>query len=95
MAENKKEDKDVLYQMKTDRRLLSYVPDRTGMRSNRDRRGERRKLGSSSSYEQYEREDVFGRRYLVDYDVEIFFKVRGTQGTVHGKAVDISTTGMV
>ena len=95
MAENKKEDKDVLYQMKTDRRLLSYVPDRTGMRSNHDRRGERRKLGSSSSYEQYEREDAFGRRYLVDYDVEIFFKVRGTQGTVHGKAVDISTTGML
>ncbi len=96
MAEQKKEDKDVLYEVKADRRLLSYVPDKTGMRSNHDRRGEAtNKEGDDFVYEEYEQEDAFGRRYLVDYDVMISFQSRGVQGKMHARAVDVSTTGML
>ena len=95
MAETKKDSEDVLYRVKADRRLLSYVPDRTGMRSNHDRRGEKRKAVEEIIYEDYEREDAYGRRYLVDYDVELAFQFRGMLTKLHAKAVDISTTGML
>ena len=38
-AARKAPEEDVLYTVKEDRRLLSHVPDKTGHRSNRSRRG--------------------------------------------------------
>lgn len=39
MPDEKKAPHDILYEEKPDRRLLSYVPDDSGLRSNHDRRG--------------------------------------------------------
>ena len=83
------EKKDVLYYEKPDRRLLSYVPDGSGQRSNRDRRGE---AGIRfSDYENYQDKEKSGQRYLVDYKVKV---VIGTK-IFWADAVDISTTGML
>ena len=56
-----KEKEDVLYEEKPDRRLLSYVPDASGQRSNHDRRGgfEGQEI---DDYTAYQREDKAGQR---------------------------------
>ncbi len=91
MSEQKK---DILYEEKPDRRLLSYVPDASGQRSNRDRRGAE-DAAEGLDYSEYQREDKAGQRYLVDYAVELIYKDGRARGSLHGKAVDISTTGML
>lgn len=86
-----KEKEDVLYEEKPDRRLLSYVPDASGQRSNHDRRGgfEGQEI---NDYRAYQREDKAGQRYLVDYAVDMTLE---GGGSLHGTAVDISTTGIL
>ena len=86
-----KEKEDVLYEEKPDRRLLSYVPDASGQRSNHDRRGgfEGQEI---DDYRAYQREDKAGQRYLVDYAVDMTLE---GGGSLHGTAVDISTTGIL
>ena len=92
--EEKKEKPDILYEEKPDRRLLSYVPDASGQRSNHDRRG-----GfdgqEPEDYTEYQREDKAGQRYLVDYAVDMSFEGSGGSGILKGTAVDISTTGLL
>lgn len=90
MAE-KKEKPDVLYEEKPDRRLLSYVPDASGQRSNRDRRGSSDGQ-EPEDYTEYQREDKAGQRYLVDYAVEMSLE-GGSR--LKGTALDISTTGIL
>ena len=86
-----KEKEDVLYEEKPDRRLLSYVPDASGQRSNHDRRGgfEGQEI---DDYRAYQREDKAGQRYLVDYAVDMTLE---GGGSLHATAVDISTTGIL
>ena len=86
-----KEKEDVLYEEKPDRRLLSYVPDASGQRSNHDRRGGFEGQ-EAEDYTAYQREDKAGQRYLVDYAVDM--TIEGG-GSLHGTAVDISTTGLL
>ncbi len=86
-----KEKEDVLYEEKPDRRLLSYVPDASGQRSNHDRRGGFEGQ-VAEDYTAYQREDKAGQRYLVDYVV--YMTIEGG-GSLHGTAVDISTTGIL
>lgn len=86
-----KEKEDVLYEEKPDRRLLSYVPDASGQRSNHDRRGGFEGQ-EAEDYTAYQREDKAGQRYLVDYAVDM--TIEGG-GSLHGTAVDISTTGIL
>ena len=59
---------EVLYTVKEDRRLLSHVPDATGKRSNRSRRGASAAM-ESDDYVLYEQDAKNGQRYLVDYPV--------------------------
>ena len=83
---------DVLLEEKPDRRLLSYVPDKDGLRNNHDRRGAlENNANGTIDYRLYEKEDKRGQRYLVDYEVSI----QSSNKTLYGKAVDISTTGML
>ena len=82
---------DVLYEEKQDRRLLSHVPDSTGHRSNHSRRGASDIL-NSDDYVRYEQDAKNGQRYLVDYPVEM--RLPGG-GLLTGRAVDISTTGIL
>ena len=82
---------DVLYAAKQDRRLLSYVPDATGQRSNHSRRGASDEM-NTADYMRYEQDAKKGQRYLVDYPVDI--RLPGG-GLLTGRAVDISTTGIL
>ena len=82
---------DVLYAAKQDRRLLSHVPDATGQRSNHSRRGASDEM-NTTDYMRYEQDAKKGQRYLVDYPVDI--RLPGG-GLLTGRAVDISTTGIL
>ena len=82
---------DVLYEEKQDRRLLSHVPDSTGHRSNHSRRGATDEI-NTEDYVRYEQDAKNGQRYLVDYPVEM--RLPGG-GSLTGRAVDISTTGIL
>ena len=82
---------DVLYAAKQDRRLLSHVPDATGQRSNHSRRGASDEM-NTADYIRYEQDAKKGQRYLVDYPVDI--RLPGG-GLLTGRAVDISTTGIL
>ena len=81
---------EALYTVKEDRRLLSHVPDATGKRSNRSRRGASAAM-ESDDYVLYEQDAKNGQRYLVDYPV----KIESAAGTLAARAVDISTTGIL
>ena len=82
---------DILWEEKQDRRLLSHVPDATGHRSNHSRRGASDAM-NTEDYVRYEQDAKNGQRYLVDYPVEI--RLPGG-GSLTGRAVDISTTGIL
>ena len=85
------EEKEILFEEKQDRRLLSHVPDATGKRSNYSRRGAVDTL-RTEDYAQYEQDAKSGQRYLVDYPVTIHL----SNGSVmEARAVDISTTGIL
>ena len=87
--------KDILYEQKPDRRLLSFVPDASGVRSNQDRRmavdPKASRNDAEFSYAAYEADNKEGQRFLVDYDVTVKFGAK----RVKAKAIDISTTGML
>ena len=89
-AARKAPEEDVLYTVKEDRRLLSHVPDKTGHRSNRSRRGASANM-ASENYVLYEQDAKNGQRYLVDYAV----KIESAAGSFAARAVDISTTGIL
>ena len=95
MPDEKKAPHDILYEEKPDRRLLSYVPDDSGLRSNHDRRGSHEHGEDTIDYVQYQQDDKLGQRYLVDYDVAVSYSFAGSKHSLTAKAVDISTTGML
>ena len=96
MTQKKQPPNDVLYEEKRDRRILSYVPDESGLRNNHDRRGHYEKeFEGSINYKLYEKDDKSGQRYIVDYDVTVSVTYQGNKETFTAKAVDISSTGML
>ena len=84
-----KEHCDVLTREKKDRRLLSHVPDASGVRSHRDRRRGNGGGRGPEDFGAYIREDAAGRRYLVDYEVT----VRVEKDRIKARALDISIKG--
>ena len=84
--------KDILYEQKQDRRLLSHVPDSSGQRSNYSRRGASDAM-NTEDYVGYEQDAKNGQRYLVDYPVQI--DPPDGNAVIEGRAVDISTTGIL
>jgi len=89
------EPQDVLLEEKPDRRLLSYVPDEDGLRSNHDRRGAFSEDETVIDYKLYQQADKQGKRYLVNYEVTVELAHQAGKRVLMGKAVDISTTGML
>lgn len=85
---------DILLVQKSDRRLLSKVPDPDGVRTNFDRRQVNDDKKDASFVSLIEREEM-GRRYLVNYDVELQYVTGGRKKTCSVKGVDISTSGML
>jgi len=89
-----KKNEDVLFVAKSDRRLLSKVPDKEGLRTNVDRR-QVKGSGDQDDIANLIENETMGRRYLVDYDVSIQYVSADKNVKCRGKGVDISTTGML
>lgn len=89
-----KKEEDVLLVAKPDRRLLSKVPDKEGVRTNVDRRRIKDEKESGNITTRIVNETM-GVRYLVDYEVSIEYFSADKRLKCHGKGVDISTTGML
>lgn len=83
---------DILVTEKPDRRLLSKVPDKQGLRSNLDRRAQNM---NSEDFHKFMEADYAGRRYLVNYDVTVCYEVNGIAKTAVVRSVDISSSGML
>ncbi len=89
---------DVLMTEKSDRRLLSYAPDKTDQRKGSDRRGS--ESGDVESFEDIIAVKKAGIRYNVTYEVKITAKMPDKS---HGKrklkfrgtSLDVSTTGIL
>ena len=90
-----KTDKDILLVDKPDRRVLSKVPDKEGVRSNVDRRQPITSNAETDDISKLIENDKMGRRYMVDYAVSIEYDLGGKKLSYLGKSVDISTTGML
>ena len=98
MGKKKKQQKsieDVLLMPKSDRRQLSYVPDKQQVRNNMDRRG----IKTLDSYEgksnDYIKSIQSGIRYQVDYDVKVVCKGKNGIHKFTCKGIDISSTGIL
>jgi len=89
-----KREKDTLLVVKPDRRVLSKVPDKEGVRTNVDRRRIKGNEDADDFSILIESENR-GIRYLVDYDVSIEYVSAGKKGRYLGKGIDISPTGML
>lgn len=95
---SKQNTEDILLSEKSDRRLLSYVPDRTKQRTGSDRRGA--ETNEIKSFSDLIAVKKAGIRYQVTYEVSI--KVRMKDDS-HGKrkykfkgtGLDVSTTGIL
>jgi len=91
----KRPTEDILLQEKSDRRLLSNVPDKTKARTNADRRGQQTIDESTVNVNDFIKEKKAGIRYAVDYDVTVVCKTKGDKETFICKGIDISTTGIL
>lgn len=89
-----KQEEDILLVDKPDRRLLSKVPDKEGVRTNVDRR-QVKANDNLNNISNLMKNQTMGRRYLVDYDVSIRYISSDKNVRCLGKGVDISTTGML
>ncbi len=91
------EPKDIILDMKRDRRILSSVPDTEGIRANVDRRGKDiiDDKGSIRLEEAIKIKET-GQRYRIDYDVNVICKLsNGKRASLSSKAVDISSSGIL
>ena len=79
---------DIVLKEKSDRRLLSHVPDNDKQRTNRDRRHNETEIHDFKDYINSEKD---GQRYLVDFAVSV--SMQGRKSTAVAK--DISGTGML
>lgn len=86
------QEEDVMLLDKPDRRLLSKVPDKEGVRSNVERRREKGDADDAARAIEHEK---IGRRYVVDYEVSVRYELSGKQVTCLAKATDVSGTGML
>lgn len=88
---------DRLQELKEDRRLLPYVPDVTGRRTNADRRqaSEQDKIRRDQDYEKYIASAEAGRRFKVKIPVRLTYTAAGKKRVVSGTCMDISSTGML
>ncbi|WP_110953575.1 glycosyltransferase family 2 protein [Anaerosinus massiliensis] len=89
------EKEDILLVLKPDRRLLSKVPDKTGLRTVIDRRSTKVQQATDDFFSYMEREKA-GQRYVVSYDIIITYETKQQERkTCHGKGVDLSATGIL
>lgn len=88
------EEKDILLTTKSDRRLLSKVPDKEGVRSHVDRRRSKDIRISQDMSELIVAENI-GKRYIVNYPVKLELKTGREKIFCSGQALDISSSGIL
>lgn len=91
----KKEYKDILLQTKSDRRILANVPDKTKLRSNKDRRGSQTIDNFSGNINDYILSKQIGMRYKVQYNVEVTCSKGGKKTSFVSSGIDISMSGIL
>ncbi|WP_409347056.1 glycosyltransferase family 2 protein [Paenibacillus sp. MBLB4367] len=97
MIRKKKKDVEVLAVPRADRRTLSHVPDPENIRVTTDRRGMKAAdaggTGADSDYLNKLR--MLSLRYVADFDVLLIAKGQKKKAGIKGRAVDISSTGLL
>jgi len=90
--------KEVLTVFRADRRLLSNVPDPEKIRTRSDRRGVKEDSalpGDQADSEDLDRLRMLSLRYMADFEVVIYPRRQQNKGGWKGRAVDISSTGVL
>ncbi len=93
-----KELKDIILEMKMDRRVLSRVPDMEGIRSNLDRRGNEAIEVDKNNMRLQEAIKIkeAGQRYRINYDVNVIcHAANGKKVKFKSRGVDISSSGIL
>lgn len=86
---------DILLKPREDRRLLSNVPDKEGIRKNVDRRGYSVLDENKDDPDSFIRSKSAGIRYIMKCDIKITCKENKTTNTFIAKSSDVSTTGIL
>ncbi|MFD2371227.1 glycosyltransferase family 2 protein [Brevibacillus sp. GCM10020057] len=89
---------EVLTVSRSDRRLLSNVPDPENIRTKADRRGVREdqvRRGNLADPEYLDKLRMLSLRYTADFEVVIYPRRQKNKGGWKGRAVDISSTGIL
>ncbi|RNB92554.1 glycosyltransferase [Brevibacillus fluminis] len=95
--EPKEKKPEVLTLSRTDRRVLSHVPDPEQIRVHVDRRGMKDTAfdGSHVDPEYLDKIRMLSLRYMADFDVVLFPRRQLKKSGLKGRAVDISATGIL
>lgn len=91
----KNHSEDVLLETKNDRRILSNVPDKTRVRSNADRRGNKDGDSRSATVYDYIEQHQTGIRYKVEYEVLVTYVVGRKKFSFSCTGIDISMSGIL
>lgn len=86
---------DILLVPEKDRRILSNVPDKEGIRKGVDRRGKKVLDNHKNKANAYIEGNKAGIRYLTDIDVKVKCKNSKEEKEFTAKSSDISTTGIL
>lgn len=89
------EEKEIVVNEKSDRRLLARVPDKLGFRSNNDRRNLNVKDVDETDFQNFILANAAGRRYQVNYPVTISYKFNHQVKKTIVKGIDISGSGIL
>ena len=92
---NKKEIQEILLNPKSDRRILSNVPDKESIRNNVDRRGKKVLEEYEGDPKTFITSKKAGIRYFMETEVKVICKNNGNKKTLISKSIDISTTGIL
>lgn len=88
------EQEEVLTVFRSDRRLLKHVPDPEHVRTQVDRRGQAADaVYTDSAYLDNMR--MLSLRYMANFEVMVYARKNQKKTAVKGRAVDISTTGLL
>lgn len=86
---------DILLETKSDRRILPNVPDKTEVRSNLDRRGNKAAGKTVETIHDYINNHNKGIRYKVQYEVQVIYKRNGKKVSFTCSGIDISMSGIL
>ena len=87
---------EVLTVSRADRRLLSNVPDPENIRTQADRRGQAADVAQAQDDPAYlDRLRMLSLRYMANFDVVVYTRKKQRKSAIKGRAVDISTTGLL